>query len=74
MSTPLHDLKRLVINRPAVSGRVVAIASGMVRVATAQGVLEVPGDGALQVNDRVTVQDGKAVKSQGQQNAPLHYV
>ncbi len=74
MATPLHDLQRLVTSRRAISGRVVAISGGMVRVATAQGVVEVSGNGALQVGDRVTIRNGKAVRVQGQQNASIHFV
>ena len=73
MSTPLHDLKRMVASRRAVSGRVVAITGGMVRVATAQGVVEVSGEG-LSISDRVTIRNGKAIKIQGQQDASLHFV
>ena len=74
MSTPLHDLQRLVANRPPVSGRVVAVTGGMVRVATTKGMVEIAGDGVLQVGDRVIVWNGKAVRVQGQQSTPIHYV
>ena len=73
MATPLHDLQRLVASRKTISGRVVAITGGMVRVATAQGVMEITGDG-LAVGNRVTVQNGKAVLVQGRQSAPVHFV
>ena len=73
MSTPLHDLQRLVVSRKSISGRVVAVTGGMVHVATAQGVLETPGDG-LTVGDRVIIQDGKAVKRQNQQGVSSYFV
>ena len=75
MATPLHDLQRLVASRQAISGRVVAIVTGgLVRVATAQGLVEVPGDGNLQVGDRVKIWNGKALKIQARPNTSLHYV
>ena len=74
MSTPLHDLQRLIASRRAISGRVVAITGNMVRVATAHGVMEAPGDGGLQIGDRVMVRNGKAVLVQKQQDASVHYV
>ena len=45
MSQPVHDLQRLIANQRPVSGRAVAVTGGMVRVATAQGVVEVSGSG-----------------------------
>ena len=63
MSHPVHDLQRLVASRRAISGRVVAVTGGMVRVATAKGVVEVTGTG-LAAGDRVVVRDNGAVKVQ----------
>ena len=74
MATPLHDLQRLVASRRVISGRVVAVTGGMVRVATAQGVVEVAGDGVLQVGDRVTIRNGKATKIQGRNTPSIHFV
>ena len=74
MATPLHDLQRLVASRRVISGRVVAVTGGMVRVATAQGVVEVAGDGVLQVGDRVTIRNGKATKIQVRNTPSIHFV
>ena len=74
MATPLHDLQRLVASRNPVAGRVVATTDGMVRVATVHGVMEVSSDDGLQVGQRVTVRDSKALKIQGQQGASVHFV
>ena len=73
MSHPVHDLQRLIASRQAISGRVVAISNGVVRVATAQGVMEVPGNGLI-VGDRVTVRNGKAVLVKRRQGALVHFV
>ncbi|ABK45218.1 hypothetical protein Mmc1_2725 [Magnetococcus marinus MC-1] len=73
MSQPVHDLQRLIANQRPVSGRVVAVTSGMVRVATAQGVMEVSGDG-LAVGDRVVVRNGVAVKIQGTAAQTMYFV
>ncbi|OSM07645.1 hypothetical protein [Magnetofaba australis] len=61
MSQPVHDLQRLIASQQPVSGRVVAITGGTVRVATAQGVVEVSGAG-LSVGDQVVVKNGKVDK------------
>lgn len=74
MSQPLIDLQRLITGRRAVTGRVVAVTGGMVRVAMAQGVVEVAGDANLQPGDRVTVRDGRAVKTHGNGDAPVFFV
>ena len=74
MSQPVLDLQRLIASRKAISGRVVAVTDGMVRVATAQGVVELAGDGALQVGDRVTIRNGKVTKIQGQNAPSIHFV
>ncbi|ABK45290.1 hypothetical protein Mmc1_2797 [Magnetococcus marinus MC-1] len=73
MSQPVHDLQQLIASQRPVSGRVVAVTGGMVRVATAQGVMEVSGSG-LAVGERVVVRDGKAARIQGQQTVPVHFV
>ncbi|MBF0370319.1 MAG: hypothetical protein HQL52_12775 [Magnetococcales bacterium] len=74
MSTPLHDLQRLVASRKAISGRVVAVTGGMVRVATAQGVVEVAGNATLHVSESVTVRDGVAFRTAEKEHAPVHFV
>ena len=73
MSQPVHDLQRLIASQRPVAGRVVAITGGMVRVATAQGMVEVSGSG-LVVGDRVVVRDGKATRIQSQLSAAIHQV
>ncbi|MEO5350049.1 MAG: hypothetical protein H7836_10415 [Magnetococcus sp. YQC-3] len=62
MSQPLLDLQQLLVGRGTVVGRVLSIANGVVRVATASGVVEVLSDGG--VGERVTVRDGRAVRVQ----------
>ena len=74
MSNPVLDLQRLVASRQTISGRVVEILGDQVRVATQRGVVEVSGNGDLQVGDRVTIKDSKPTKSQGQFNASVFYV
>ncbi|MBF0182601.1 MAG: hypothetical protein HQM03_21510 [Magnetococcales bacterium] len=74
MSNPLFDLQRLLAWRDAVAGRVVSLTNGMARVATAQGVVEVTADAGLQVGDRVTVRDGKAVRVQDAVEVPVFWV
>ncbi|MBF0311315.1 MAG: hypothetical protein HQL56_17505 [Magnetococcales bacterium] len=74
MSQPLIDLQRLLAGRQTTTGRVVALNGGMVRVVTAQGVVEVVAETGLAVGDRVTVRDGRAVKSQGSADAPVVFV
>ncbi|ABK45365.1 hypothetical protein Mmc1_2874 [Magnetococcus marinus MC-1] len=57
MSHPVHDLRHLIASKRSVSGRVVAVTGGMVRVATARGVVQVMGRD-LAVGDRVLVENG----------------
>ena len=73
MSNPVHDLQRLIASQRPVSGRVVAVSGGMVRVATAQGVVEVSGAG-LAVGDRVVVQNGTARRMTKQKTAQVYCV
>ena len=68
------DLRELVRHDRPQPGRVVAIAGGVVRVATAQGVVEVSGDGNLQNGDAVTIQDGRAVKKRLDGDGPVFFV
>ena len=58
----LLELRDLLQEDQPVSGRVVTVSSGVVRVATPSGVVEVAGDGGLKNGDVVTVQNGRAVK------------
>ena len=74
MSQPLIDLQRLLARRQSVTGRVVALNGGMVRVATAQGIVEVSADAGLAVGERVAVRNGRAIKEQGSADAPVFWV
>ena len=53
-------------------GRVLSVANSVARVAIPDGVLEMPFDGG--VGDRVTVQDGKAVRVQDAVDVPVFFV
>ena len=72
MSNPLSDLQQLLAGQMSMAGRVISVANGVVRVATANGLVEVPFDGS--VGDRVTVRDGRATKSQEAAGAPVFLV
>ena len=72
MSQPLIDLQQILAVRGSVAGRVLMMANGVARVATAGGVVEVLFEGS--VGDRVTVQDGKAVRVQGAVDVPVFFV
>ena len=72
MSQPLLDLQRILAGRASVAGRVLSIANSMARVATASGVVELPFDGG--VGERVTVQDGKAVRVQDAGDVTVFFV
>ncbi|MBF0339595.1 MAG: hypothetical protein HQL95_01360 [Magnetococcales bacterium] len=74
MSSPLSDLRELLAGRSAVAGRVVSMANGTVRVATAQGVVEVALDGSGNVGDRVAVRDGRAIRVQEAVEVPVFFV
>ncbi|MBF0614667.1 MAG: hypothetical protein HQL92_05890 [Magnetococcales bacterium] len=64
----------MLAGRVAVAGRVVFVANGVARVATAQGVIEVALDGTGNVGDRVAVRDGRAVRVQEAVEVPVFYV
>ena len=49
-----------------------SIANSMARVATASGGVELPFDGG--VGERVTVQDGRAVRVQASTDIPVFFV
>ncbi|MEO5349962.1 MAG: hypothetical protein H7836_09970 [Magnetococcus sp. YQC-3] len=72
MSQPLLDLQRILTGRSAVAGRVVSKANGVARIATADGVVEMPFDGG--VGERVTVRDGRVVRVQGAEGVPVFFV
>ncbi|MBF0214544.1 MAG: hypothetical protein HQM00_13450 [Magnetococcales bacterium] len=74
MSSPLHDLREMLAGRVAVAGRVVSMANGVARVATAHGVVEVVMDGGGNVGDRVIVRDGRAVRVQDAVEVPVFFV
>ena len=58
----LTELRNLLQRDQTVSGRVVAVSSDRVRVATSSGVVEVAGGANLKPGDTVTVQNGRVVK------------
>ena len=72
MSNPLSDLQRILVGQVSMAGRVILVANGMARIATANGVVEVPFDGSA--GDRVTVRDGRAVRVQGAVDVSVHFV
>ena len=69
----VNELRDLMQSERTVAGRVVAVSSGVVRVATASGVLEVLGDN-LKIGDAVTVQNGQAVKKRMDGKGPVFFV
>ena len=72
MSNPILDLQQILAGRSSVAGKVISVAGGVAKIATAHGVVEVPYDGAA--DDRVTVQDGRAVRVQGTADVPVFHV
>ena len=74
MSNPLSDLQQLLAGRASVAGRVILVSNSIARIATANGLVEVPCDETLSVGDRVTVRDGRAVRVQNSVDAPVHFV
>ena len=72
MSQPLLDLQRILASRAPVAGRVVSKANGVARIATADGVVEMPFDGI--VGDRVMVRGGEAVRVQNVVDVPVFFV
>ncbi|MBF0171657.1 MAG: hypothetical protein HQK87_11345 [Nitrospinae bacterium] len=73
MSQPVHDMQRLIASQRPFAGRVVGVTGGTVRVATAQGVVEVSGSG-LAVGDRVVVRNGKVDKIRQNDAANILFV
>ena len=74
MPNPLSDLREMLAGRVAVAGRVISMANGVARVATAGGVTEVQTNGDLEVGGSVTVRDGRAVRVQDSANIPIYLV
>ncbi|MBF0341948.1 MAG: hypothetical protein HQL95_13455 [Magnetococcales bacterium] len=74
MSSPLSDLQSILSGRTSVAGRIVSMANGMARVATAQGMVEVMLDEGGNVGDRVSVREGKAVRVQDGVEVPVFHV
>ena len=62
MSRDLLELSKLVVGKQATPGRVVGIGGGRLRVATATGLVEIPGDVGLVVGNLVSVRDGWAFR------------
>ncbi|ABK44527.1 hypothetical protein Mmc1_2026 [Magnetococcus marinus MC-1] len=50
-------MQRLVVSQKSVTGRVMAVTGGIVRVATGQGIVQAMGN-SLAVGDRVVVENG----------------
>ena len=69
----VNELRDLMQSERTVAGRVVAVSGGVVRVATASGVLEVLGDN-LNTGDAVTVQNGMATKKRLDSGGPVFFV
>ncbi|MBF0117140.1 MAG: hypothetical protein HQM04_19125 [Magnetococcales bacterium] len=74
MSSPLSDLRKMLAGRAPVAGRIVSMANGSARVATAQGVVKVVLDGGGNVGDRVSGRDGRAVRVQETVELPVFWV
>ena len=62
MSRDLLELSKLVVGKQAAPGRVVGVNGGRLRVATATGLVEIPGDVGLVVGSLVSVQNGRAFR------------
>ena len=69
----VNELRDLMQSERTVSGQVVGVSGGVVRVATASGVLEVLGDN-LKTGDAVTVQNGMATKKRLDGKGPVFFV
>ena len=74
MSNPVLELQEMIAGKTAMAGRVLSIAGGIAKVATSQGLVEVPCDGTITAGGRVTVRDGRAVRVQNSVDAPVHFV
>ncbi len=58
----LSDIQLIVTKNRPVSGRVMTMARGMVRVATPQGLIEAQPGPNLSIGDEVTLENGIAIK------------
>ena len=74
MSNPVLDLQKIFSSKTAMAGRVISVAKDVAKVATANGLVEVPCDETFSVGGRVTVRDGRAVRVQNSVDAPVHFV
>ncbi|MBF0421883.1 MAG: hypothetical protein HQL73_02705 [Magnetococcales bacterium] len=76
MSQPFLDLQKILTTQATHPGRVVSLASGKVRVATRNGIIEVPDSGGFAVGDMVNITGGIATKvqQQGRGDVPVFYV
>lgn len=70
----VKELRDLMRSERSVTGRVIAVSGGMVRVATPSGVMEVAGESGLQTGDAVIVQNGRAVKKRLDGDVPIFFV
>lgn len=70
----IREFQDLMRSERAVSGRVVSVSDGLVRVATSAGVVEVAGNGHLQTGDTVTVQNGRAVKKRLDRDTSVFFI
>ena len=74
MSNPVLELQKILSAKTAMAGRVISVAKDVARVATSQGLVEVPCDGTFSVGSRVIIRDGRAVRVQNSVDAPVHFV
>ncbi|MBF0137458.1 MAG: hypothetical protein HQL65_14570 [Magnetococcales bacterium] len=73
MSNPLIDLQLLLIGQKVMTGRVIDISTtGLLRVASKGGVVEVPGQAS--VGDIVTIENGRATKRGNGTSVQVFYV
>nr|CRH06118.1 conserved protein of unknown function [Candidatus Magnetococcus massalia] len=73
MSHPVHDLQHLIASQRPVLGWVVAINGSMVRVATAQGMVETHGNG-ITLGERVVLVNGIAHRASKSSQIVTHRV
>lgn len=74
MSQLLRELRNLLVASQTVRGRVIAVANGHLRVATADGVVEVPVEPNVGVGDDVTIRNGGVSRLTSGAGAPLYFV
>lgn len=73
MSTPLSDLRAMLAGQRSIPGQVLEIIGTKARIATKSGVIETE-QVDLQPDDRVTIIDGRAVKTQDCTDVPVFHV